>query len=510
MQSKTYNTRSGPREGQALQAGLGIMAIVVFTTLLLYVLNSDSAASFPYFFIIPWLLALLVVLLIPSAVLWYQGRWTLDNPLLFGTFSYFIPAFVVGGFALAAGLSQPYFLVYIQDAEMNLPFTIQLIMLGYAGLAIGYFLPLGRMAGAFASRFFRESVYTDRSYIIPALLLLVLGIVNSAVSLLSGLFGYQRVIEVGTFDGIIFLATLFWLQGSFMLWFLIFRQRSFDSRSYFVIGVLIVSALTKALFAGNRGSLIQIFICILLAYLLAGRQFRAKQFAWAGLFLIFALVAGTIYGTIFRDVKGSEDQQSAGSYTENILNTIDKIGSNDNASLLGTGFTALAERIDTLSSVAVVVSSYEQLAPYEASYGLDDNITRDLTTFLVPRVIWPEKPLASEPRKYSELYFNYGDNSFAITPMGDLLRNFGVPGVFIGMLLLGIVLRGIYRWLIEDQPRVLWRSTLYFMLLTGVSYEGFYGAILPFIVKVGVTVVFGLVLVNVLAKRTGGTKISAA
>ena len=508
MQNKTY-IRSRGSELQVMQAGVGVMGVVIFAVLLLYVLNSDLSETFPYFFIVPWLLALLVVLLIPSAFLWYRGQWTLENPLVFATFSYFIPAFVVGGFALASGVSQPYFLVYIQDAGRNLPLTVQLIMLGFAGLAVGYFLPIGRMAGAFAAKFFRGPVYTDSAYIFPALVLLALGIVNSAISLVSGLFGYQRGTEIGTYDGVIFLATLFWLQATFMLWFLIFRRRRMDNVSIVLVGILVVSALAKALFAGNRGSLIQLFICIVLAYLLSGREFRAKQFAWSGLFLVAALIGGTIYGTIFRDVKGSEDQQSAGSYTENIFNTIDKIGTNDNASLLGTGLTALAERIDTLSSVAVVVANYEQLAPYEASYGLDDNISRDLVTFLIPRVVWPEKPLASEPRKYSELYFDYADNSFAITPMGDLIRNFGVPGVFLGMLVLGVILRMLYRWLVEDQPRVLWRSTLYFMLLTGVSYEGFYGSIIPYIVKIGITVVIGMIVVNFLARRTGGVKVPA-
>ncbi|MEP6947033.1 MAG: hypothetical protein ABJA02_14020 [Acidobacteriota bacterium] len=498
--------RYASRDGQIIRLGIGIMGATLICSLLLFVLNSDISRSFPYFFMIPWLIALLIVLLIPSAVLWYQGKWSLVNPLLFATFSYFIPAFVLGGVMLATGLSQPYFLVYIQDADVNLPYTIQLIMLGYAGLAIGYFLPFGRMAGAVAAQFYRETTYQDSSYIIPSLVLMSLGIINTAISLLSGLFGYQRG-AIGIYDGIIFLSTLYWMQASFMLWFIIFRQRKLDNRALVIIGILVVSALTKALFAGNRSSFLQIFIYILIAYLLAGREVRVKQIALAGLMLIAALLVGTVYGTIFRDIKGSEDQQSGGAYTENVFNTIDKIGSDDNAPLLGTGFSALAERIDTLSSVAVVVSNYEQLAPYEASYGLDDNITKDLLTFLVPRVIWPDKPLASEPRKYSELYFNYGDNSFAITPIGDLIRNFGVPGVFFGMLILGLILRGLFRWLVEDQPRVLWRSTLYYMLLTGVSYESFYGSIIPFLVKVGFTVIVGLVLVNMIAKRTGGIKV---
>ncbi len=507
---RTLDSGQRTREGQTIVAGIGAMAIAVAVALLLLALNSDMSDTFPYFFLVPWIIALAAVLLTPSVILWYQGKFSFANPLVFATFAYFFPAFVLGGIVLSAGLSQPYFLVFIQDAPTNLPFTIQLIMLGFGGLAIGYFLPVGKKIGEIVSRYFVKSGYEDSSYITPGLVLLFLGIVNSIISIASGLYGFQKGSEIGTYDGLLFLTTLFWMQASFLLWFVIFKRRQLNTRTYIVIGILAVTSLSKALFAGNRGSLLQIFIFITLAYILAGREFRFRQMAWAGLFLVVAVIVGTIYGTTFRDVKGSENQVGAGEYTESIFSTIDRIGKNDNASLLGSGFATLAERIDTVSSLAVVVSNYEQLAPYEESYGLNDNITKDLTTFLIPRFIWNDKPVASEARKYSELYFNFGDNSFAITPMGDLLRNFGVIGVPIGMLILGIILRTIYRSLVEDQPRVAWRATLYFMLLTAVSYEGFYGVIIPFLFKVGVTAIVGILLVNFLAKRMGGARLATA
>ena len=116
-------------------------------------------------------------------------------------------------------------------------------------------------------------------------------------------------------------------------------------------------------------------------------------------------------------------------------------------------------------------------------------------------MVWPDKPVASDPRKYSELYFDFGDNSFTITPVGDLLRNFGVVGVPIGMFILGLFLRTIYRALIEGRRITTWSATLYFMLITAVSYESFYGSILPYLFKVGVTTVVGIVFVNFFARR---------
>jgi hypothetical protein len=210
-----------------------------------------------------------------------------------------------------------------------------------------------------------------------------------------------------------------------------------------------------------------------------------------------------IYGTTFRNVKGSESQVSIDQYTENIFETFDQVGRFDLGNSLEFALMGIAERLDTLSSVAVVVSNYEQLAPYEESYGLDGNIWKDLSTFFIPRIFWSEKPIASEPRKYSDLYFNYGETSFAITPIGDLLRNYGPIGVPIGMFLFGIVIRFIYRSLIEGQPRSVWRATLYFMLIMAISYEGFYGLLIPFLFKVGITAVVGIVIVEIVARSMG-------
>jgi hypothetical protein len=163
----------------------------------------------------------------------------------------------------------------------------------------------------------------------------------------------------------------------------------------------------------------------------------------------------------------------------------------------------LTERIDILTTLSVVVSNYEQLAPYEEAYDLDNNIWKDMTTSMVPRIIWKEKPNSSDPRKFGDLYFNFGESSFAITPIGDLLRNYGIVGIPLGMLIIGVLLRFFYRALIESQPRSIWRSTVYFMLLTSVSYEGFYGTIIPTFVKVGFIAIIGVAFVSFFATTPG-------
>ena len=496
------------RPDTSFAPALLLMAVPFVIGLFLLVWNSGVQDSYPFFFILPWVALLASVLAVPSAILYYQGKFTLYNPLVFATFTYFFPAFVLGGISLAAGWSEPYFLSYIQDSDYNLPYTIVLIILGFAGLSLGYFLPLGRKIGEMIDRWLPHTDYEPSAYVTPALVLLGVGLVNTILAFVLGILGFQKAQEIGTYDGLIFLTTLFWMEASFLLWLVIFKRRRFNTGTAIVAGILILTAGSRVLFSGSRGVLLSVVVSIGLAYLLSGREFKFKQAAWSAGILTFALIGGMIYGSTFRSVKGTEEKQDIGEYTENIFNTFEQVGRSNTTSSIEYALISLAERLDGLSSVAVVVSSYEQLAPYEEGYGLDNNIQKDLMTFLIPRVIWPDKPVASEPRRYSDLYFNYSENSFTITPMGDLLRNYGVTGIFVGMLLLGVMLRSIYRALIEDQELVTWHVVMYFMLLTAISYESFYGSIVPYMFKVGTTAAIGLFAIHIFLKRlrTGPAK----
>jgi hypothetical protein len=496
----------GLPQSKGLTAGIILMVAAIAIGGMGVLLSSEATESLPYLYLLPWILAMALVFATPALYLYYRGRLTLFDPLIFATWTYFFPAFVLGGIMLTAGWSQPFFLSFIQDAEYNLPYSAALIMLGYAGLAAGYFFPLGSKAGAAVSRFLPKDDFDSSAMMFPGLVLLLIGTLNTAAALFLGVIGYQRSEAVDSYSGIVFLTTLFWMQGSFILWYAIFRVGVFNFRSGALVLLLLAATISRALFSGNRAALFQVFIIVILAFALAGRRLNATRAAIAGVLLTICLMVGMIYGTTFRNVKGSEAQVSLDQYTENIFETIDHVGRFDLSNSLEMALNGIAERLDTLSSVAVVVSNYEQLAPYEESYGLDNNIWKDLSTFFIPRILWNEKPVASEPRKYSDLYFNYGENSFAITPIADLLRNFGPVGIPIGMFLFGMVLRFIYKALIEGQRRSIWRATFYFMLLMAISYEGFYGLLVPMLFKIGITAAAGLLIVGVIARMLGSKR----
>jgi len=500
MQATEHFRNSYARE-RSIFPGLVLMAFALSVAGFFLLFSTGSFDSYQYLYLVPWLSGLALVMAVPMIVLFYQGRFTFVDPLVFATLSYFFPAFVVGGLFFAVGLSQPSFSNLIQDARTTLPLTVVLIGLGYAGLAFGYMLPIGKKVGTIASRWLPVADYSPRSLIFPSILLLLSGMLITFFTLILGRFGYQRAADFGTYDGLIFFTTLFWAQAAFVLWSIIFRHKKLDFVFFPIILLLALTSLTKFLYSGSRGNIIQVFLIVTFAFIFSGRRFSIKQGAVAGFLLTLGLTVGMIYGTTFRNVKGNEESVSAEKYTENVFQTVDEVGKNDVYDTLIFGAVNFTERVDVLSTLAVVVSTYEQLAPYEEAYGLDNNIWVEMTTFMIPRVVWPDKPVVSDARKYSDLYFNYGGSSYAVTPIGDLLRNYGIIGVPIGMFLLGLLLRVAYCSLAELQNPPIWRLTLYFMLLTSVSYEGFYGTIIPVLFKIGLTAVVGIVFVNAVAKR---------
>jgi len=447
--------------------------------------------------VIPGSLLLGAVLILPSVYLWIKSEFNLFHPIVFPVWIYLFPAFALGGVLLSIGLSQPYFLIYLNDPNNDLNYALFLAGLGYISFSVGALLPVGRNLGISIQNRLPAWNWDALDVLTPAVVLLLIGYINTVVGFMYGVLGYQRLNEIGAYDGLVYLTTLFATEAVFMLWLIVFRLKRLALINVAIIGLLAITTVVKAAFAGNRGSLLSSFILVAAAFVLARRQVTRKHLLLGGAILFVLVIAGMIYGTTFRNLKESESQIGLGQYADYVAETFTAISNEDPLVTLGKSVESLAERIDGVSSLAVVVSNYETLRPYEEGYGLDDNIWKDTITVFIPRPLWPDKPLASDPRRYSELYFNFGESSFAITPMGDLLRNFGEIGGVLGMFFLGLLLRIIYRALVESQPFSIWRVTLYFMLLTGVSFESFFGSIVPYLIRIGAISIVGIIFIRI-------------
>ena len=137
-----YRDRRRDRLAYGILIAWGLVAAAIFMALVSEFGFGDASSKY---YLLPWCLATGAVVATPSVYLFYKGRFELFHPLVFAAWGYFFPGFFIGGLVVAAGLSQPYFLSFVQDEHYNLPLTFVYIMLGYAGLTAGFSMPfMGR------------------------------------------------------------------------------------------------------------------------------------------------------------------------------------------------------------------------------------------------------------------------------------------------------------------------------------------------------------------------------
>ncbi len=483
-----------------------VMPIVIIWGMMLLLgvwfvwLEDGFAGTLSDYYLLPWALLSSVVVLSPSLYLYFKGKFDPFHPLVFAAWSYIFPAFCIGGVIVAFHLVDPYFLVFIDDPQYNLPLSLVYISVGFIGLTAGYAVPIGRFIAERLEVRLPNWQWQPSRVWAAGLLLLLAGIGVNLIGFVQGLIGYQRVTDYGTYDALIYFLLVLLSEGSMLLWLAIFSTRRKTGVYYIVLVVLILFIPFRAALLGSRSGLVLSMFPIAMAFKYSGRKLGLRNSFIFGTLIVLAVCIGIIYGTSFRNIKGSESRVEAGDYVGQIGATIDYLATQDPAILLRDSAQAMADRVENLSSVAVVVANYERLAPYEASYGLENNIINDTLTSFVPRFLWADKPPTSDARAYSTLYFNYSDNSFAISPFADLLRNFGPIGIPIGMFLLGIYLRIIYRLFVETPTPSMWKYVAYVPLLTLVSYESFYATIFPSIIRTLAVILISFFFVNLVVK----------
>lgn len=502
-----YNSAPSESMHGGMVAAVTLISIAFLGAVFWWNLDQVKPAAYNELYLFPWILLVGAVIAAPTVVLYYQRKLDFFHPLVFAAWSYFVPAFVIGGFILTFGIAQAVPMHLIESPEYNLPLTCVYIALGFGGLSLGFIVPWARRLGQWLSaRVVPQWNWKDSDTVFPSVVLLGIGIFFLFSAWISGSIGYQKINLSDDFSSANYFISTVMLQASFIIWLFIFRARKFDAVHAMLLGAILISVLARMTLGGNKSILLYSLILVIMAYVYSGRRLKFKQGAVFAVIGVMALVIGIIYGLTFRQLKvESEENISFSLYMSHVGQAVSIITTQDPTQTLSDGLAGLAERFEIVSSLGVVVANYEKLAPYEAAYGLENNIWIYTWTAFIPRFLWKDKPIISDARGYSELYFNYRGSAFAMTAMGDLLRNFGPLGVPLGMALLGFVLRIIYAALIENQQLTIGRTAAYYMLLTSVSYEGFYGTILPSLIRVAFVTMIGLLFVNFLARSQNRT-----
>jgi O-antigen/teichoic acid export membrane protein len=156
---------------------------------------------------------------------------------------------------------------------------------------------------------------------------------------------------------------------------------------------------------------------------------------------------------------------------------------------------AFLKRIGVITSVAAIVSDTGRWVSYR--YG-ETLVLAPISVF-IPRFLWPDKPNISIGKEFGETFrlTNTMDREteIAITMVGDFYWNFALPGVVVGMCLLGMGYRWFYRRYGAGVGFEPIRKAVYATLLpTALVFEGNVAFVLSGLIKVLVILVVFLIL----------------
>lgn len=127
----------------------------------------------------------------------------------------------------------------------------------------------------------------------------------------------------------------------------------------------------------------------------------------------------------------------------------------------------LAQRVQEIDGPAIIM----QRTPAQIPYASPAQLPEDLVADLIPRAIWPGKPILDAGNQFSDEYYGItsGVTYSAITPAGDLYRHGGWAVVIAGMLVLGLVVRVLDDVLDVLNPHALFMVLLLFPVLVGAE-----------------------------------------
>lgn len=222
--------------------------------------------------------------------------------------------------------------------------------------------------------------------------------------------------------------------------------------------------------SGVKGELVTTALAVGVGYVAAGRRIplRAVVIFAAGFLLL--VPANLAYRQeIVTSVR------SAGGSPLDVVRRLpalarDSLADRNPFSILTESVAFAGQRLREIDNVALIL----QRTPGEIPYRPATDLLVGPVTGMIPRAVWPAKPILSSGYEFSQQYYNLPPSLYtasAVTMQGDLYRHGGLPVMIIGMLLLGAVAKAAQDVYAHGDPRL---SVLYaglFLQLTNVEID---------------------------------------
>lgn len=276
-----------------------------------------------------------------------------------------------------------------------------------------------------------------------AAVLLVVSVVAQLYSISTGQFAYLKTNRIqADLSGFGQLTSYaIWSVYYVILvtgWYVFSGKTNNLTRYLFALATAV--GLGTALLSGMKSGVVELLVALTLPYFYARRRIPTRLFVAGFALFVFFYPVNLTYRAIINTghLNTTSLADAAGAMGSAVATTW---GNNSMADTLTfTGQQAKLRQADVLQDIGLIVRYTPQPFPYR----MGTAYLQLPATVLIPRIVWPDKPVDSIGYVMTRDYVGFSAyaaqfTSSAPTIFGDLYMNFGIAGVVFGMALLGLL-----------------------------------------------------------------------
>jgi hypothetical protein len=211
-----------------------------------------------------------------------------------------------------------------------------------------------------------------------------------------------------------------------------------DAPCWLLFWVVLISEVVWGMASGMKGLALQPLIIVLVISSLVDRRLKKGWVAAVLLGLVALYPFSNNYRRLVRQEGGLASPAAVASTGLKALSQT-RVAESGAADWVRNGWRMSLKRLDMLTSVGLVL----WLGPRSSQLQGKERWWMVAYYPFIPRFLWPSKPILDKGRRFSAAAGSTTTSSMAITYPGDLYADFGLPGIVLGMFLLGLVAQGL-------------------------------------------------------------------
>lgn len=304
--------------------------------------------------------------------------------------------------------------------------TLSVLLAAQVIFLASYALPLGRILGSIFPRVKHD--WDPDVALALGVLMVPLGLavwLGSAVGIIPRNFGSGALgaVAAGSWYGIALL-TIVYLR---------FKKRA----ALILVFILIPVVMAIYFFSGMKEKFFLAPIFAVIALIVTTRRINAK---W----IVVGFFAFVLFYPVAQSLRDTRRHSLAEIFTSPAaaLNDLSNIEfTTDVSDYFSDGIAMTTLRLSALHMTAVVIHDTPDRVPFQGGWTLSY-----IPITFIPRILWPGKPVFNVGQWVTD---NYGagqdiQSSTGVSWVGDFYMNFGIPGVIIGMIGMGLYFRVIH------------------------------------------------------------------